>query len=207
MFYAKNGIPSKTLEALTLLVTSNHSKNSAYTFHASKSEFINQLKIITKDIPEIYNSLNDQTYVVTRQVTPEDAKFAYTSHFDNYESTTLVPIIVPTSKMSGDIVVWEKARKKPRNRYLHFLSKLLFQNKFSMNLLKRLYLKNSRFQRFKKHHIAPGDFLMFDGFVDLHFNLPVDSGLRLSLLIHNDKAFKNSFIEKLIEKYSQYSVK
>ena len=129
---------------------------------------------------------------------------AFCPHFDNYSSTFLIPLKVPDSKLNGDIILWENARKTPGNVISHMISKLYFQNSVMTKKLVKMFNENKKFIR---HSVKPGSFVHFDGFVGLHFNLNVDSGERMSLLIHNDKKFADTFIVKMIEKYSQYSVK
>ena len=144
------------------------------------------------------------SYIVTRKVNKTNSKVAFRPHFDNYSSTLLIPLKVPDSNLNGDIILWENARKTPGNVFSHFLSKLFFQNPISTPQLVKMFNKNKKFVR---HSVKPGSVAHFDGFVGLHFNLNVDSGERMSLLIHNNKKFANTFIVKMIEKYSQYSVK
>lgn len=184
-----------------------HTEKTGYAFHFKNAQFYADLKNILKDIPAISDQINEKTYIVTRKVNHIDNKFSHLAHFDNYETSILIPLIIPNSAQNGDIVVWEKARENPSNSVFHFFSKLFFQNKLSTYIFKKLYLAGSSLQKFKRYPIKPGDYLVFDGFVDFHFNLPVDSGERLSLLIHNKKAFEDSIIVKMIEKYSQFSVR
>ncbi len=199
-----NRIPAETLSVLTSYLEKKHQENTTFSFHQDNSEFLNQLRIIFKDIPEICNSLKEDSYIVTRKVNKANSKVAFCPHFDNYSSTLLIPLKVPDSKLNGDIILWENARKTPGNVISHMISKLFFQNKIMTKRLVKMFNENKKFTR---HSVKPGSFVHFNGFVGLHFNLNVDSGERMSLLIHNNKKFANTFIVKMIEKYSQYSVK
>ncbi len=199
-----NRIPPDTLSALTNYLEQKHQENTTFSFHQDNKEFLNQLRIIFKDIPEIVDSLKEDSYIVTRKVNKANSKVAFCPHFDNYSSTILIPLKVPDSKFNGDIILWENARKTPSNVISHMISKLYFQNKIATKKLVKMFNEGKNFTR---HSVKPGSFVQFDGFVGLHFNLNVDSGERMSLLIHNDKKFANTFIVKMIEKYSQYSVK
>ena len=200
----KNSIPAETLSAVTNYLEKQHEQNATFSFHQDNSEFLNQLRIIFKDIPEIYSSLREDSYIVTRKVNKENSKVAFCPHFDNYSSTILIPLKVPDSDLNGDIILWEDARKTPGNVKTPMISKLFFQNKIATKKLVKMFNEN---KNFKRHSVKPGSFVHFDGFVGLHFNLNVDSGERMSLLIHNDKKFANTFIVRMIEKYSRYSVK
>lgn len=199
-----NTIPAETLSALTSYLEAKHQQNTTFSFHQDNSEFLNQLRIIFKDIPEIANSLKEDSYIVTRKVNKANSKVAFRPHFDNYSSTILIPLKVPDSNFNGDIILWENARRTPGNVISHMISKLFFQNSIATKKLVKMFIEN---KKFKRHSVKPGSFIHFDGFVGLHFNLNVDSGERMSLLIHNDKKFANTFIVRMIEKYSQYSVK
>ena len=199
-----NRIPAETLLELTNYLEKKHQENATFSFHQDNKEFLNQLRIIFKDIPEIFNSLKEDSYIVTRKVNKANSKVAFCPHFDNYSSTILIPLKVPDSALNGDIILWENARKTPGNVISHMISKLFFQNKIATKKLVKMFNEGKKFIR---HSVKPGSFVHFDGFVGLHFNLNVDSGERMSLLIHNDKKFANTFIVKMIEKYSQYSVK
>ena len=197
-------IPLEILSTLTNYLEQKHQKNATFSFHQDYKEFLNQLRIIFKDIPEIFNSLKEDSYIVTRKVNKANSKVAFCPHFDNYSSTILIPLKVPDSKLNGDIILWENARRTPGNVISHMISKLFFQNKIATKKLVKMFSGNKKFVR---HSVKPGSFVHFDGFVGLHFNLNVDSGERMSLLIHKNKKFANTFIMKMIEKDSQYSVK
>jgi len=207
MFTKENAIPPESMAKLTAVLDAYHAQsnpNSAYTFHYNSQSLIKNLREIFKDIPEIYQSLNDNAYIVTRRVTPSASKFAFMAHFDNYRSTILVPIRVPNEEMNGDLIMWRNARFLPKNVLTHLISKLLFQNKLSKMVLKAMYRRGIKFNRYS---VKPGGFAKFDGFVDLHFNMPVGSGERFSLLIHNEKMFADTFIVKMIETVSRLMVK
>ena len=197
----KNKIDSDAFSNLQSFIEDNHDEGSVYTFHQGRPHALDQLRSIFKEVPEIYNLLKEETYIVTRKANAETSKGAYAPHFDNYDSTILVPIRVPDSDFNGDIVLWEKARRNPSNVFFHLCTKILFQNKLVNWLLVKTYLYNNKFKRCR---IKPGQFVIFNGYVDLHFNLHVDKSERVSLLIHNNKTFKDSFIVKLIENYSKY---
>jgi hypothetical protein len=194
-------MPAETLSQLVTFLKDHHDNTAVYTFHRGNRDFIEKLKYIFKNVPEIYQLLKENTYVVTRKASGESANAAYKPHFDNYDSTVLVPLVVPESDFNGDIYLWEKARKYPKNVIWHLIIKIFFQNKISNFLLIKTYKWN---KKFKRYTIKPGQFLIFDGFVDLHFNIHVDYGERLSLLIHNNKKFSDSKIVQALESYSIY---
>lgn len=199
-----NAIPKETLEKLTTFLEAQHKINATFSFHQDNSKFLSELKEIFKNIPEIRDLIKDDSYIVTRKVNKANSKVAFRPHFDNYSSTLLIPLKVPESTLNGDIILWENARGTPGNVISHFISKLIFQNPVATKRLVKMFQQNKKFVR---HYVKPGSFVHFDGFTGLHFNLNVDSGERMSLLIHNNKKFANTFIVKMIEKYSQYSVK
>jgi hypothetical protein len=204
MQYYSKTIPDETLEKLTDFLEAQHKINATFSFHQDNSKFLSDLKEIFKNIPEVRDLIKEDSYIVTRKVNKGNSKVAFRPHFDNYSSTLLIPLKVPDSVLNGDIILWENARRTPGNVLSHFFSKLLFQNPVATKRLVKMFQQNKKFVRYS---VKPGDFVHFDGFTGLHFNLNVDSGERMSLLIHNNKKFANSFIVRMIEKYSQYSVK
>jgi hypothetical protein len=197
----KNKIDSDVFINIQSFIEDNHDEGSVYTFHQGRAHALDQLRSIFKEVPEIYNLLNQETYIVTRKANAETSNAAYIAHFDNYDSTILVPIRVPDSDFNGDIVLWEKARRYPSNVFFHLCTKILFQNKLVNWLLMKTYSYNNKFKRYR---IKPGQFVIFNGYVDLHFNLHVDKEERISLLIHNNKPFKDSFIVRRIDDYNKY---
>ena len=199
----KNKIDSDAFSNLQSFIEDNHDEGSVYTFHQGRPHALDQLRSIFKEVPEIYNLLKEETYIVTRKANAETLKAAYMPHFDNYDSTILIPILVPDSDFNGDIVLWEKARRYPSNVFFHLCTKILFQNKLVNWLLVKTYLYNNKFKRYR---IKPSQFVIFNGYVDLHFNLHVDKEERVSLLIHNNKKFKDSFIVRRIDDYNKYWV-
>jgi len=200
----KNKIGSDVFNNLQSFIEKNHDEGSLFTFYQGQAHVLGQLRSIFKEVPEIYNLLKEETYIVTRKANAETSKGgAYAPHFDNYDSTILVPIRVPDSDFNGDIVIWEKARRYPSNVFFHLYTKILFQNKLVNWLLVKTYLYNNKFKRCR---IKPSQFVIFNGFVDLHFNLHVDKEERVSLLIHNNKKFKDSFIVRRIDDYNKYWV-
>ena len=204
MNFYKNKIGSDELNNLQSFIEKNHDEGTLFTFYQGQAHILGQLRRIFKDVPEIYNLLKEETYIATRKANAETSKGgAYTPHFDNYDSTILVPIRVPDSDFNGDIVIWEKARRHPSNAFFHLCTKLLFQNKLVNWLLAKTYLYNKKFKRYR---IKPGQFFIFDGYVDLHFNIHVDKGERVSLLIHNNQKFKDSFIVRRIDDFNKYWV-
>jgi hypothetical protein len=211
MFVKENCLSTESLNRLESLLEDYNKKliqksdepQPAFNFHYSNRDLLRNLRDIFKDVPEITGALSEKSYIVTRKVTPKDSKLSFMAHFDNYKTTILVPIKVPKHSLNGDIVVWSKARPMPKNVYTHVLTKLLFQNPFSKFFFKIMHNKKIKFER---HTVKPGSIAKFDGFVDFHFNLPVADEVRFSLLIHNEKMFENSFLVRLVEKYSQYLV-
>ena len=199
----KNKISSDVFNNLQSFIENNHDDGSLFTFYQGQTHVLGQLRSIFKEVPEIYNLLKEETYIATRKANAETSQGAYAPHFDNYDSTILVPIRVPDSDFNGDIVIWEKARRYPLNVFFHLYTKILFQNKLVNWLLAKTYLYNNKFKRYR---IKPGQFVIFNGFVDLHFNLHIDKEERVSLLIHNNKKFKDSFIVRRIDDFNKYYV-
>jgi len=140
-------------------------------------------------------------YSVIRAVKFSDTKRAFEIHYDNYEDTLLIPLMVPPEEPKGDIHIYENSRRRPGNIFWHVIVKLLVQNKLAIR-----YLLTNMKQKFVKISVAPGDVVHFNGFRSLHYNEGVSSERR-SLLIHFNKPFEGSFLVKLIEAYSRFKVR
>ncbi|MDC1227856.1 hypothetical protein N8Z34_02620, partial [Oceanospirillaceae bacterium] len=138
MLFEKQVISIEKLNEIETLTLKYHLDNANFALHTKDSDFFLTLKEVVKEIKFLNDHLNENSYVVTRRALPTDSKISYRFHFDNYESTILVPLKVPSSDLSGDIVVWENTRNKPSNVIMHIITKMFFQNPVSYYFLKKL---------------------------------------------------------------------
>lgn len=175
--------------------------NSLWLFEEDYPDFFKELRneLIKNNFLKKY--VNENSYIVIRCIKQNDKKRSFESHFDNYEETILIPLMVPDELPRGELMMWPNARRYPKNIIEHLITKIKFQNKIF-----RFLLRKQIFTKFQKIDIQPGDVVKFPGFTTLHYNNPVSSERR-SILIHNKKIFNGNYIVEIIEKLSKLNVK
>lgn len=161
-------------------------------------------KFFVKNLPEgLLKYINPESYIVLRMVKPGSTARNYEFHFDAYEETVVVPLMGSDAELNGDLLICKNTRKTPGNIFLHVVQKFLYQNTLALNYFKKSENIKKIFTRIS---VKRGSIFVFDGVRCLHGNLPISSGERRTILIHNRKLFNRSFITKCIEQYSQYVV-
>ncbi len=108
---------------------------------------------------------------------------SYRFHYDSYLVTALVPIEIPTSGLSGDLVMIPGTRPVRRSYARNVLDKLLLDNRVTQRFLRRLLLRgNHRFVRLRPE---PGNLYLFWGYRSVHTNEPCDPDkVRATALFH-----------------------
>lgn len=176
-------------------------EKSMWLFEVDNAMLFSKIRIYLTNHPKIRKYIREDTYIVIRCVKNTDKHRQYESHFDNYKETFVIPLLIPQSQPKGELMAWFNARRNPKSFIEHFFTKAFFQNRFF-----RFFMKKYLLNRFKLLQINPGDVASFDGFTTLHFNFPV-SDERRSILIHNEKAYSNSILGKMIDELSRLNVK
>jgi hypothetical protein len=123
-------------------------------------------------------------YQVLRCLSGKGArKHSYIFHYDSYVVTALIPIEIPTSGLSGDLLMLPNTRKI-RSRYLfNVMDKLLLDNKLTQLLLRGLVACGYR--GIKKIKMTPGNIYFFWGYRSIHTNEPCDPDvIRATALFH-----------------------
>lgn len=142
----------------------------------------------------------EKTFMVLRMVSSKGNKASQAFHFDNYKKTTLVVLKSSEGENNGDLLVRDELRRFPTNIVSYMFTKLFWTNPISWFFLR---LKPIRDRFFKRVELKGGDVFDFDGTTVFHGNLPVENGLRRTILIHNEPMFENSFITKLFHKLNK----
>lgn len=148
--------------------------------------------------PEI--QWDDATYVVIRTVTEKGARAAQCYHFDNFRKTAVVVLKSTEGGNNGDLLVRNELRGDPKSIIPYMITKIFWTNPITWFILRNTFIRDTFFTRVP---LTAGDILTFDGGTTYHGNLPVTSGSRRSILIHNDPLFKDSFITKLFHKLNK----
>ena len=85
------------------------------------------LNIIAQEYYKDNCEFND-TYEITRITKGSQTSESYLGHFDSHLFTLVTPIVIPktNSKESGQLIVFPKIRKEPRNELTNIIGKVLF---------------------------------------------------------------------------------
>jgi hypothetical protein len=123
-------------------------------------------------------------YLVLRCLSGQGAqRNSYLFHYDSYVITALLPIIVPTSGLSGDLLLLPNTRGI-RSRYLfNVIDKLILDNRLSQIILKKLTLLG--WLPITRIKVVPGTMYFFWGYRTIHTNEPCDPDkVRSTALFH-----------------------
>ena len=171
------------------LAKKTYNENSQVSQEFLKSFNLNQLKNqlaqLAKDELKINVDKND-IYSITRFLQSYDNLESYRGHFDSHVFTIVTPVIIPktNSRESGQLIVFPKIRKNPKNEFINFYEKLKY------NLL---YGKKKGYQKLmKKNKFVEFDFknmnsIIFLGRQCFHGNrsfAKAPDGERMTILTH-----------------------
>lgn len=143
---------------------------------------------------------NDDSYVVIRTVTDKDTRAPQCWHFDNLRRTALIVLKSSVGPYNGDLLIRPNLRKDSKSLLVYIITKILWTNPITWMILRVPSVRNAFFTRVP---LSAGDVMVFNGDTTYHGNLPVSSGTRRSILVHNDPLFKDSWITKLFHKLNK----
>jgi len=143
---------------------------------------------------------NDDAFVVIRTVTEKGNRASQCWHFDNFKTTSLVVLASTDAKDNGDLMIRPDLRKPPRNLLWYMITKVFWTNPIAWPLLRIPALRNRFFTRVP---LKAGDVMVFDGGTTYHGNLPISSGMRRSILIHNEPFFKDALFTKFFHQLNK----
>ena len=137
LFFDKIEIENEKLGEKTYNENSKISQEFLSSFNFNELKV--QLAKMAKDKLNITVDNND-TYSITRCLKAYDNLESYRGHFDSHLFTIVTPIKIPetNSRESGQLIVFPKIRKNPKNEIINFYEKLKY---------KLLYGKEGGFQR------------------------------------------------------------
>tara|TARA_B110000305_G_C19432307_1_gene636879 strand:+ start:445 stop:1137 length:693 start_codon:yes stop_codon:yes gene_type:complete len=170
------------------------SKDKIYTsgteFHKKyidKNDIYTRLK---KDLKKIaknyYDKKNlDDTYEITRITKGSQSSESYLGHFDSHLFTLVTPVVIPStnSEESGQLIIFPKIRKEPKNELINILGKIFFKKYHSKKRFTKL-MKKQYFEEFNFKDQTP---ILFLGRVTLHGNRGFKEDMtayRITLLTH-----------------------
>ncbi len=171
------------------------SRDKVYTsgtsFHKkyiSKNNIYTHLKTDLKKLANKYRKNNvdyADTYEITRITKGSQKSESYLGHFDSHLFTLVTPILIPetNSKESGQLIVFPKIRKEPRNEITNIIGKIYYKKYHSKDKFTQL-MKQKNFSEFNFKDEIP---MLFLGRVTLHGNRGFKEDMenyRITLLTH-----------------------
>ena len=142
------------------------------------------LRIIAKKYYKKNLEYND-TYEITRITKGSQKSESYLGHFDSHLFTLVTPILIPknSSKESGQLIVFPKIRKEPKNELINVIDKIFYKKYHSKDRFTQL-MKSKKYKEFDFTDEVP---VLFLGRVTLHGNRGFHQEMenyRITLLTH-----------------------
>ena len=166
--------------------------NSKTEFHSKYIEEKEIEKELKNDLYEISkNNLNNtpnknDVYYITRIVKSYDNLESYRGHFDSHLFTLVTPVTIPKTDFSesGQLIVFPKIRKEPRNEFHNFFGKLFYNFFYASSKGFKKLMKNKKYLEFDFSDNVP---VLFLGRQCFHGNRGFSkkpNGIRVTLLTH-----------------------
>ena len=102
--------------------------------------------LLNNFLPTNHNLNNPDFYNICRVVFSSDDKESFRAHFDSHTFTVVSPIQIPIFEenqlMQGQLILFPKLRKEPKNEMINFIQKVLFKifaNKIGFFVLKQFF--------------------------------------------------------------------
>ncbi len=158
---------------------------------------------ILEDVKEVLHAQcaditwDEESFVVIRTAREGGNRAAQCWHFDNFTKTTLIVLKSHEGESNGDIMVRRNLRGAPTSLTMTMLTKIFWTNPLTWLVLR---IPSVRDRFFTRIPLVAGDVMIFDGSTTYHGNLPIVSGTRRSILIHDGPVFKDAFMTKLFHK-------
>ena len=107
---------------------------------------------------------------------------AYYFHFDSFELTAVVPIVMPQEGKTGDLILLPNFRPRRKSYMVNMVEKFIFDRPAMQALLKR---RASHSPTVRRIRLQPGNVYFFNGNRTLHANEECDpEAMRVTLIIH-----------------------
>jgi hypothetical protein len=104
-------------------------------------------------------------------------------HYDSYIVTALIPIRIPSSGQSGDLLMLPNTRKVRRTYLFNALDKVVLDNRLTQAVLRKT--ATSRKLPLTRVKMTPGNIYFFWGYRSVHTNEPCDPDkVRATALFH-----------------------
>jgi hypothetical protein len=110
-------------------------------------------------------------------------RHSYLFHYDSYVVTVLIPIEIPTSGMTGDLLMLPNTRRVRKSYAANVVDKIVLDNRLSQMLLRTL--TTAHLIRPVRIRLVPGNAYFFWGYRSIHTNEPCDATrVRATALFH-----------------------
>ncbi|MDC1371423.1 hypothetical protein N8298_01470 [Flavobacteriaceae bacterium] len=166
-----------------------YNQNSPLAIDYLKKFDFKKLKIQLKNLAESKLNIEvdeNDIYSIARFLKSYDNLESYLGHFDSHLFTIVTPVVIPNanSTESGQLIVFPKIRKNPKNEFSNFYTKLkykiLYGNKKGFNFL----MKHNEYVEFDFKKNTP---IIFLGRECYHGNRSFEKapdGQRITILTH-----------------------
>jgi hypothetical protein len=113
---------------------------------------------------------------------PQARQHSLQFHYDSYVLTALFPIIIPSDKERGNLIVFPSTRPIRALYLMNLVDKVVVDNKLVQVLIRAAYRKNYRTVSIE---LQPGSLYFFWGYRSLHANdLSAPHEIRSTALLH-----------------------
>ena len=145
-----------------------------------------------------FNSLLRQIYeIATRKTAPEEPLYqvlrcltgksfgqhSLLFHYDSYLLTVLIPVEIPVTGQTGDLVMLPNTRPIRSSYYRNVLDKILLDNRVTQFLMKALHRRG--WLPVTRLKLQPGNAYFFWGYRSIHTNEACDpNSVRATALFH-----------------------
>lgn len=139
-------------------------------------------------------------YQITRMLKGHTSRnHSYNFHYDSYVLTVLMPIDIPASGLSGDLIIFPNKRPFRKNYLTNLADKLFMENALvQRHFLDKAYKPDAGAVAIK---MIPGNIYFFWGYRTLHTNEPCDPDkLRVTSLLHYGDPHEHSRLRALLRR-------
>jgi hypothetical protein len=132
------------------------------------------------------NPDKNDIYTISRIVYSFDNLESYRGHFDSHLFTLVTPVVIPKAKdpESGQLIVFPKIRKEPKNEFINFYGKLKYKILHANKTGFRKLMNTENFVEFDFVNLKPVLFLGRQCFHGNRSFAKAPDGIRVTLLTH-----------------------
>lgn len=128
----------------------------------------------------------DDIYSITRSLKSYDNLESYRGHFDSHIFTIVTPVKIPetNSEESGQLVIFPKIRKSPKNEFINFYQKLKYKMMYGKAKGYKNLMKKNNYVEFDFKDMSSVIFLGRQCFHGNRSFAKAPNGERITILTH-----------------------